>query len=290
MFTKSDPTAYHEELQRAVEAVRDDVDTSPEIALILGSGLGRLAEAANDTTVVSASTVPGYPASTVEGHEGRLVFGELEGTRVVFVQGRVHLYEGYPVQTLTMPVRLVHALGADRMVVTNSAGGVNRTFRPGTLMFITGHLNLAFASPGVGASVAPRSLSDDGMEEGPAPYYDRAWTDRAEEVALDLGVEVRRGVYAWMLGPSYETAAEVRALERLGADAVGMSTVPEVIQAQMLGMRVLGLSTITNPAAGISEGTLDHDDVLEVGQRVRGELMTLVRGIVRVAEGEGDRH
>lgn len=288
MYTKSAPAAYDEDLEGAVETVRERVDASPEVALILGSGLGALAEAASDTTVVTAGEIPGYPASTVEGHEGRLVFGRLEGTRVVFVQGRVHLYEGYPVQTLTMPVRLVHALGADRMVVTNSAGGINRTFHPGTLMFITGHLNLAFASPGVGASVTPWSSDGDGAEEGPERYYDGPWTNRAEEVALDLGVDVRRGVYAWMLGPSYETAAEVRALERLGADAVGMSTVPEVVQAQMLGMRILGLSTITNPAAGIAEGALDHEEVLEVGQRVQGELMTLVRGIVRVSEREGD--
>jgi len=284
MYFRSDPDAREEDLDAAVEAVREDVDRAPDVALILGSGLGALAEAAHDTTVVEGGDVPGYPASTVDGHHGRLIFGTLEGTRVVFVQGRVHLYEGYPVQKLTMPVRLVHALGAERMVVTNSAGGINRTFRPGTLMFITGHLNMAYASPGVGAGFVPRPQNGDGSEGRHRPYYDAAWTDRAEEVALELGVEVRRGVYAWMLGPSYETKAEVRALERMGADAVGMSTVPEVIQAQMLDMRVIGLSTITNPAAGLAAGALDHDEVLEVGKRVRGELMELVRGIVRVAD------
>jgi len=279
MYFKSDPDAREDDLTAAVDAVREHVAARPEIALVLGSGLGALAEAARDTTAVPAEAVPGYPASTVEGHEGRLIFGELEGTRVVFVQGRVHLYEGYPVQRLTLPVRLVRALGAERMVVTNSAGGVNRTFRPGTLMFITGHLNLAFASPGLGAGRRPAG------EDRQAPYYDAAWTGRAEAQALDLGVPVRRGVYAWMMGPSYETKAEIRALERLGADAVGMSTVPEVIQAHTLGMDVLGLSTITNPAAGLAEGALDHDEVLEVGQRVRGELMALVRRIVAVADG-----
>jgi purine-nucleoside phosphorylase len=284
MYFRSDPDARDEDLQAAVEAVRTRIDHAPDLALILGSGLGALAEAASDTTVVEGGDVPGYPASTVEGHHGRLIFGTLEGTRVVFVQGRVHMYEGYPVQKLTMPVRLVHALGAGRMVVTNSAGGINRTFRPGTLMFITGHLNMAFASPGVGAGFAPRPVGGDGTAERHRPYYDAAWTERAEERALELGVDVRRGVYAWMLGPSYETKAEVRALERMGADAVGMSTVPEVIQAQMLGMDVVGLSTITNPAAGLAAGALDHDEVLEVGQRVRGDLMELVRGIVQVAE------
>ncbi|MFO8100223.1 MAG: purine-nucleoside phosphorylase [Salinibacter sp.] len=287
MPVQSDPTAHEEDLRPAVDAVRAHTAATPRVALILGSGLGALADAAQDTTVVDGPDIPGYPASTVSGHHGRLVFGTLEGTPVVFVQGRVHLYEGYPVQKLTMPVRLVHALGADRMVVTNSAGGVNRTFHPGTLMFITGHLNLAFATPGVGSAFVPRPTEAD--PEGARrhrPYYDAAWTDRAEEMARALNVNVRRGVYAWTLGPSYETKAEVQALERLGADAVGMSTVPEVLQAQQLGMRVVGLSTITNPAAGLAEGALDHDEVLEVGQQVRGPLTTLVRGIVRVAENE----
>ena len=282
MHFKSDPDAHEDDLQAAVAAVRERVSLTPRVALILVSGLGALAEAARDTTAVPAAAIPDYPASTVEGHEGRLIFGTLEGTPVVFVQGRVHLYEGYPVQRLAFPVRLAHALGAERMVVTNSAGGVNRTFRPGTLMFITDHLNLAFASPGVGTETSP-AVGGATAPERDRPYYDAAWTDRAEARALDLGLDVRRGVYAWMMGPNYETKAEVRALERLGADAVGMSTVPEVIQAHLLGMDVVGLSTITNPAAGLADGALDHDEVLEVGQRVRGELMTLVRGIVEVA-------
>ena len=280
---RSDPTVHDDEsLDAAAAAVRAHVDRMPDMALILGSGLGRLAEAADETTVVPAPDIPDYPASTVEGHHGQLVFGTLEDTRVVFVQGRVHLYEGYPVQKIAMPVRLVHALGADRVLVTNSAGGINRTFDPGTLMFITGHLNMAFASPSVGGDAEPARTSPDG---DPAPFYDPDWTDRAEQVALDLGLDARRGTYAWTLGPSYETKAEVRALEHLGADAVGMSTVPEVIQAHQLGMTVLGLSTITNPAAGLAPGGLDHDEVLEVSERVRGDLMDLVRGMVRVAEG-----
>jgi len=282
---RSDPTVHEDEdLDAAEAAVRERIDASPEMALILGSGLGRLAEAADETTVVPAPAIPGYPVSTVEGHHGQLVFGTLEGTRVVFVQGRVHLYEGYPVQQIAMPVRLVHALGADRLLVTNSAGGINRTFNPGTLMFITGHLNMAFASPSVGSDAEPVRERTDG-DAATDPFYDPAWTHRAEQVALDLGLDARRGTYAWTLGPSYETKAEVRALAHLGADAVGMSTVPEVIQAHRLGMTVLGLSTITNPAAGLAAGALDHDEVLEVSERVRGDLMALVRGIVRVSEG-----
>ncbi len=276
MTRSSNSPAQPPDVSAAVSAVRAHTDATPTVALILGSGLGILAEAAHDTTGVPADAVPGYPASTVEGHEGRLVFGTLEDTSVVFVQGRVHLYEGYSVPRLTMPVRLVHALGAERMVVTNSAGGINRTFQPGDLMFITDHMNMVDASLGTGADTAAR------VPGRLLPYYDAEWTDRAEQVALDLGVTTRRGVYAWMLGPSYETPAEIRALDRLGADAVGMSTVPEVVQARRLGMPVLGLSTITNPAAGIAKGALDHDDVLAVGERVRDALADLVRGVVRV--------
>lgn len=286
MNMRSVPAVHDEDLDAAVEAVRAYTDTSPEIALILGSGLGALADTAHDTTVVSAEDLPGYPSSTVKGHSGRLVFGTLEDTRVVFVQGRVHLYEGYPVQRIAMPVRLVHALGADRLLVTNSAGGINRTFAPGTLMFITGHINLAFADPGVGSGTVPRHVAGGQPGAVPAtgrPGYDSAWTDRAQQVALDLDLDARRGTYAWVMGPSYETKAEIRALERLGADAVGMSTVPEVLQAHELGMRVLGLSSITNPAAGLAAGPLDHEDVLTVSERMRDDLMDLVRGLVRVA-------
>jgi len=284
-WTHSDPTVFDDEdLNAAVSAVRRHVDRSPDVALILGSGLGRLAEAAEEAVAVSTADIPGYPASTVEGHEGQLVFGRLADTSVVFVQGRVHLYEGYPVQQITMPVRLVHALGADRMVVTNSAGGVNRTFRPGTLMFITGHLNLVGTNPGLGNGSGPLTAPSSDGAPSLSPY-DRSWTDRAEAEALGLDADVRRGVYAWTLGPSYETRAEIRMLEHMGADAVGMSTVPEVLQAQQLGMRAVGLSTITNMAAGLAADELDHDEVLEVGERMRGALLDLVPRIVYVSDG-----
>ena len=286
MSDASSPTAAPA-LRPAVDAVSAQIDAAPTLALVLGSGLGDLADAADDPVVVEATDIPGYPQSTVAGHHGRLVFGTLEGTRVVFVQGRVHLYEGYPVSTITMPVRLVHALGADRLLVTNSAGGIHRTLTPGTLMFITSHINAAFASPVVGHGPPPRTLGtgESGEAQRHRPFYDLSWTERAEQVALDLGLDTKRGTYLWTLGPSYETKAEVRAFAQWGADAVGMSTVPEVIQAQRLGMRVLGLSTITNPAAGMGDAHLDHDDVLRVGQQVRGDLARLVRGIVRETVG-----
>lgn len=265
-------------LRAAVEAVRAQVGRVPETALILGSGLGDLADAIEERQVVPAAAVPGYPASTVAGHHGRLVFGRLEGRSVVCLQGRVHLYEGHSVRAVTFPVRLLQALGARRLLVTNAAGGINTAFRPGTLMFITDHINFAFASPLAGP-VPPGAAGPRGYP-GPTPAYDPAWLDRAEAVALGRGIATRRGVYLWTGGPSYETKAEIRAFRLLGADAVGMSTVPEVIQARQLGMQVLGLSTITNPAAGLGPEPLAHEDVLQVGLRMRHALEALVRGIL----------
>lgn len=278
-----DPSTSDARLSAAVASVRQSVDIEPEIALILGSGLGELADAAENAIHVEASDIPGYPTSTVEGHHGRLVFGYLEGTPVVFVQGRVHAYEGYNMRRLAFPVRLVEALGADKLLVTNSAGGIHRDFAPGTLMFITDHINFAFASPLAGSGHAPRQAVPGGRAERHLPFYDKGWTDRAKAVARDLGIATREGTYIWVQGPSYETKAEIRAFEKLGADAVGMSTVPEVIQAQHLGMSVLGLSTITNPAAGMGAESLNHEEVLEVGRQVRDDLKTLVKGIVRDA-------
>lgn len=263
------------DLDAAVAAVRAITDARPELVLILGSGLGSLADDAQDAVSVATPDVPGYPQSTVEGHAGRLVFGTIEGRRVLFVQGRVHLYEGHPPEALTVPVRLAHALGARRMLVTNAAGGINPQWDPGTLMFITDHLNLAFASPLAG----PPRAGEPRWPDLHSPY-DPDWLDRAERLALDNGIDTRRGVYLWTRGPSYETPAEIRFFQKIGADAVGMSTVPEVIQAAALGMPVLGISAITNLAAGLSPEPLNHDEVLEVGRMVRDRFAQLVRSIV----------
>ncbi len=260
----------------AVARIRATEARVPEVALVLGSGLGALADAAEDARAFPTEDLPGYPRSTVEGHQGRLVFGRLEGRDVVFVQGRVHLYEGHPIRAVTFPVRLVHALGARRLVVTNAAGGIHPLCKPGTLMFITDHINFAFDNPLIG----PNTDGGPRFPDMSAPY-DPDWIDRAEAAALRLGIGTRRGVYLWTRGPSYETKAEIQAFRRLGADAVGMSTVPEVIQARYLGMQVLGLSTITNFAAGLHPDPLLHEDVLAVGRQIRGDLERLVRAIVR---------
>jgi len=267
---------FSEDVADALAAVRSRTDRRPEVALVLGSGLGGLADLVTDPVTFRTGDLPGYPASTVEGHSGRLVLGELESRTVAVVQGRVHLYEGHTIRKVTFPVRLIHALGARRLIVTNAAGGIHSAFSPGTLMFIVDHINAAFASPLAGPNddLGPRFLD---MSE---PYC-LEWTNAAEEVASRLGIATERGVYLWTAGPSYETKAEVRFHATIGADAVGMSTVPEVIQARHLGMEVLGLSTITNRAAGTGNDPLDHEDVLEVGQMVREKLEKLVCAIVR---------
>src|SRR5690554_2779261 len=253
-------TREFDPIARAVEQVRRRTSSVPEIVLVLGSGLGSLADSATDQEVVPASVIPGYPVSTVAGHDGRLVFGRLEGRDVLFIQGRVHRYEGHSLEAVTFPIRLAVALGASKLVVTNAAGGINPAMGPGSLMFITGHLNFSFCGPVV------QGLGD--VHDRPAtPPYDPAWIDRAERFGLEKGIQTYRGVYVWASGPSYETKAEIRMFSRLGADAVGMSTVPEVIQASALGMKVIGVSTITNPAAGLGAALLTHEDVLEVGRQ-----------------------
>lgn len=263
------------DLAPAVDAVRAHTDLVPEMALILGSGLGALADEVEDATVIPTADVPGYPASTVQGHAGRLALGTLAGRPVLVIQGRVHLYEGHDPRALGFPVRLAHALGAKALMLTNAAGGIRRDFVPGTLMLISDHINLAGANPLTG----PTGPGETRFPDMSNPY-DEAWREAARNIALTRGISYREGVYLWTAGPSYETPAEIRFFERIGADAVGMSTVPEAIQAAALGLPVLGVSTITNPAAGIGTVPLDHEDVLAVGAAVRSRLAAWVRALV----------
>lgn len=272
------------DVEKAVRSVRRRSDLQPRVALILGSGLGGMADAVDEAVVISTADVAGYPAPTVAGHEGRLVLGRLDEMPMICLQGRAHLYEGYSMEAVSLPVRLVHALGCRRLLVTNAAGGIHPMLVPGTLMFIADHINFVGSRPAyriVGEHSAPR----DGprREGGPGPVrspYDPDWLDQAEEAAVELGIRTSRGVYLWTRGPSYETKAEIVAFRRLGADAVGMSTVPEVLQAAALGMHVLGISTITNRAAGLAKGRLSHDEVVKVGAQVRADLEKLVRRLL----------
>jgi purine-nucleoside phosphorylase len=251
------------------------LEERPTVALVLGSGLGALAEAVDNAVVVPYADIPGFAATTVEGHAGRLVAGVLEGVDVVVFQGRHHGYEGHDPADLATPVRTAAALGAKTLIVTCAAGGVTRRLAPGRLMLLSDHINLMGRNPLVGP-----------VREGEARFpdltdaYDPALRQRARAAAAELGMELAEGVYAAMLGPSFETPAEIRMLERMGADAVGMSTVPEVIAARAVGLRVLGIALITNAAAGVVERPLDHEEVMEAGAAASPELQALVRGIL----------
>ncbi|MDA0379043.1 MAG: purine-nucleoside phosphorylase [Bacteroidetes bacterium] len=261
-------------LDRAVAHVRARVSNRPRLGLILGSGLSDLADVVEHPVVLETADIPGYQGSTVQGHKGRLVFGRLEGVDVVFVQGRLHVYEGHSVADATFPVRLLAALGVEGLIITNAAGGIRTDFVPGTLMWITDHIPFAFRD-----IPAPTSVSSRPGREAPTPW-DLEWTSRAADIADRLGIPTRSGTYLWTLGPSYETKAEIRMFAGFGADAVGMSTVPEAIVARDLSVEVLGISTITNHAAGLGHETLDHSEVLEVGRQVRADLQRLITALV----------
>jgi purine-nucleoside phosphorylase len=252
--------------------VRDRLGVqAPAAAIILGSGLGALADRVQGATRVPYGTIPGFHAPGVEGHKGELLRGTLAGCEVLLLAGRFHMYEGHSAQAAAFPVRVVHALGARTLFISNAAGGVRRTFRPGDLMVIADHLNLQFRNPLVG----PREPGDTRFPDMSAPWSPRLQR-LLEEAARAEGLALQRGIYAGLLGPTYETPAEVRMLERLGADAVGMSTVPEVIVAGALGMEVAGVSCITNHAAGTTTAPLRHEEVMEVGARASAAFCALV--------------
>ena len=249
--------------------------TEPVLGIILGSGLGGLAQRIEDPHAVPFDDVPGFPAATVVGHAGRVIVGRLAGRPVVALAGRFHMYEGHSASLAGFPVRVLHALGARTLFVSNAAGGIRATFTPGDLMIITDHLNLMFRNPLVGALEA----SDTRFPDMSDPY-DRALAAVLRREATKLGFPLREGVYCGLLGPTYETPAEVRMLAALGADAVGMSTVPEVIVARAIGMRVAGVSCITNFASGTTPNPLSHAEVLETTALVASRFESLVERFV----------
>lgn len=269
------PTDGSEGVEAAAEVLRERLRHQPEVLLVLGSGLGHLADAVEDAVRVPFTDLPGFPEASVSGHAGCFVQGRLEGRPVLVQQGRYHLYEGHPLDIVARPVRTARALGIRSMIVTNAAGGIRRDLGPGSIVLIDDQINLQFRNPLVGPA-RPRELRFPDMS---APYSSRLMA-LAEQVAVDERLPLSRGVYAAVTGPSYETPAEVRMLHRLGADLVGMSTVPEVIAARAAGMQCLGLSLVTNVAAGRSPHTLDHAEVVEVGRRAGATLERLLRGVV----------
>lgn len=248
----------------------------PVCGIVLGSGLGGLADAITETVRIPFSHVPGFPTATVAGHAGQLIVGRLADRPIVALAGRFHMYEGHEASLAAFPVRVLHALGAPVYFASNAAGGVRRTFAPGDLMVIADHLNLMYRNPLSG----PLEAGDERFPDM-SDAYDRQLRVLLHDAGRAVGVPLQDGTYCGLLGPTYETPAEVRMLERLGVDAVGMSTVPEVIVARALGMRVAAVSCITNQAAGISHTTLNHAEVMEAGRAVASSFESLVTEFVR---------
>jgi purine-nucleoside phosphorylase len=248
----------------------------PSIGVILGSGLGRLAEELKDAVAIPYGEIPHFPVSTVTGHAGRLVCGDLDGTPVCALQGRFHLYEGYSPHEVVFPIRTLARSGVKAFVITNAAGGVNKNWKAGDLMVIADHLNLTGQNPLAGPHDDRLGPRFPDMSEA----YLQAFRALAHEAAKEVGIGLREGVYSVLSGPSYETPAEVRMLHACGADAVGMSTIPEVVACRQMGVKVLGISLISNLAAGISRVPLTHQEVIETADRVAADFVRLVRAVV----------
>jgi purine-nucleoside phosphorylase len=266
-----------DKMQEAAMYIERRIGGRAQIGMVLGSGLGDLAEELEESVAISYKDIPHFPVSTVFGHKGRLVAGTLEGKRVLCMQGRFHYYEGYGMDQVVFPIQVMHALGIRHLLVTNAAGGVNTDFEVGDLMLITDHIRLIADNPMRGPNHP--ELGERFFDMSNA--YDADLTALARTVSEAIGMPLREGVYMFFAGPSFETPAEIRASRILGADAVGMSTVPEAIAASHMGMRVLGISCITNMAAGVLQQKLTHAEVMETGERVKGAFTRLVRNITR---------
>ncbi|CAI6056945.1 Purine nucleoside phosphorylase 1 [Cohnella sp. JJ-181] len=248
----------------------------PEVGLILGSGLGVIGDDMEQAVTIPYEDIPHFPVSTVEGHAGELVVGRLQGRPVALMRGRFHMYEGYEPERTALPVRVMKALGIKTLFVTNAAGGVNLDYEPGNLMIISDHLNLTGRNPLVGPNDNALGVRFPDMSDA----YTRRLRDIARNTAAELGIPVREGVYAGLLGPNYETPAEIRMLRVIGADAVGMSTVSEVLVARHSGLEVLGISCISNMAAGILDQPLSHEEVMETTERVKQQFIRLVMALL----------
>ncbi len=255
------------------------IDFSPEIGLILGSGLGFFADDRIEVAGrVDYSSIDGFPVSTVEGHAGRFVYGTIEGRRVICMQGRFHFYEGYSLRELTQPIRLMAEIGIKTLFLTNAAGGINPSFKSGDFMLIEDHINFLGTNPLIGSVVSGETRFPDMSE-----VYDPELRKQILSWAEKHSVSLKKGVYLATTGPSYETPAEVKMFEKWGADAVGMSTVPEAVLAKQIGLRVLGFSCITNAAAGISDGPLTHEEVAETADRVKSQFADLLQASIRLS-------
>lgn len=249
----------------------------PEIGLILGSGLGSLADLIENAEFYPYEEIPNFPVSTVEGHAGRLVIGKLQGKTVVAMQGRFHFYEGYKMQEVTFPVRVMKLLGVKTLIVTNAAGAVNTNYKPGDLMIIEDHINLSGSNPLIGKNLETFGVRFPDMSNA----YDKTLRNVVKDVASSNNIDIKEGIYVMMSGPTYETPAEIRMVRTLGGDAVGMSTVPEVIIANHSGMKAIGISCLTNMAAGILDQPLNHEEVIETSNKVKNNFITLMSSLIK---------
>ncbi len=270
-------TKLQEQLTETTAFLQEKGVKDVEFGLILGSGLGELADEIEEAVVIPYAEIPYFPVSTVVGHAGQLVYGTLAGKKVLAMQGRFHYYEGHSMQTVTYPVRVMAALKAHSMIVTNACGGVNETFEPGDLMLITDHINYTGDNPLIGENAEEMGPRFPDMSNAYTPAY----RELAKEVGTKKGLHLKEGVYMGWSGPTYETPAEIRMSRVIGADAVGMSTVPEVIVATHSGLKILGISCITNLAAGM-QATLNHEEVVETTERVKAEFKELIKETLAV--------
>ena len=273
-------SSTYEKLQKSLASIRKVTDFKPEIGITLGSGLGGLTEKIDKACEISYKDIEGFPVSTVSGHEGKFIFGTLSRKRVVVMSGRVHFYEGYRMEEVVTPVRIMGLLGAKIVLLTNAAGGINLDFKPGDLMMITDHISLFVQNP---------LLGQNADELGPrfpdmSTVYDRKLQEKIRQAATAIGVDIKEGVYVQLTGPSYETPAEIRMLRKIGADAAGMSTVVEAIAANHMGLSVAGISSITNMAAGISDQPLNHEEVKATADMVKEKFEKLVMEFIKITE------
>jgi purine-nucleoside phosphorylase len=276
MSARPNPLSLFERAQRAAQFIHSRTSAEPSVAIVLGSGLGAFADELIDATAIGYDEIPGFAHATVEGHAGRLVIGKAGDVVVAAMQGRFHFYEGYSLEEVTFPIRVLKLLGVNTLMLTNAAGSLNTELTPGSLMVISDHINLMGVNPLIG----PNEERFGARFPDLSLAYDTDLQSLVIAEANRMGLSLRRGVYASLTGPSYETPAEIHMVRTLGADAVGMSTVPEAIVARHMDMRVMGISCITNLAAGVSSRPIDHSQVMEIGERVREQFTELLRRVI----------
>lgn len=268
---------YSEKILETIQFLENNIGINPTIGLILGSGLGVLADEIEDAIVIDYKDIPNFPVSTVEGHAGQLVIGRLMEKPVIALKGRLHYYEGYAMDEITFPIRVMTALGVKQIIITNAAGGINRDFTPGDFMIIRDHINFGFDNPLIGFDDGNRGTKFIDMSDA----YSEDMIILAKKAAEENNIHVHEGVYVFLTGPTYETPTEIKMLDILGADAVGMSVVPEVIAAIHGEAKILGISCITNMACGISDKPLSHDEVIKTAQDIREKFLIYIKGIVK---------